>query len=63
MTKRTKIRKVMVRDNKSFYQIILQKLEPFQDFILALEVNFDLGGQRSLFKKLRNLMKNIAGKV
>ena len=53
----------MVRDNKSFYQIILQKLEPFQDFILALEVNFDLGGQRSLFKKLRNLMKNIAGKV
>ena len=48
----------MIRDNKSFYQIILQnlmkistevhKLQPFKKAIL---LKFDCGGQRSCFEK------------
>ena len=48
----------MIRDNKSFCQIILQnlikipkevyKLKPFE---IAILVKFDFGGQRSCFEK------------
>ena len=60
MTKRTKIRRVMLRDKKSVCQIILQnlikiptevyRLKPFE---IAILVKFDFKGQNSCFKKLR----------
>ena len=60
MIKRTKIRKVIIKDNKSFCQIILQnltkistevyRLKPFE---IAILVKFDFEGQNSCFKKLR----------
>ena len=42
---------------------MFNELEPFKDFILASKVKVDLGGHRSLFKKVRNLLKNIFEKV
>ena len=44
--------------SKMFYEI-----EPFKEIILASKVKVDLGGQRSFFDKLSNLMKNIAKKI
>ena len=46
------------------------ELEPFKDFILASEVEVDLGGQKltsqvkgHFLEKLCNILKNIAEKV
>ena len=42
---------------------IVYEIGPFEDFILASEVNFDLGGQRSLFEKVLQFNENNAEKV
>ena len=42
---------------------MVYELEPFKDFILDSKVKVDLGGKRSLLRKLPSLMKNIVMKI